>query len=91
MKKQALTNKNGDARSLTAADFKRMRPARVAEPELAAQSSRRKRAKKGEPTKLSVHMRLSPQVVAFFKAGGPGWQTRIDRTLAAIVDATTKN
>lgn len=32
-------------------------------------------------TKRSVHLRLDQQVVDFFVAGGPGWQTRINAVL----------
>ena len=35
------------------------------------------------PPKKLVSLRLSEDVVAAFKAGGPGWQTRIDETLRA--------
>lgn len=31
--------------------------------------------------KVSTTIRLSPEVLAHFRAGGPGWQTRIDETL----------
>jgi uncharacterized protein (DUF4415 family) len=31
--------------------------------------------------KVSVHLRLSPEVIAHFRARGPGWQTRIDEAL----------
>jgi uncharacterized protein (DUF4415 family) len=31
--------------------------------------------------KKSVHLRLSPDVLAWFRKTGPGWQTRIDETL----------
>lgn len=33
------------------------------------------------PTKKQVSLRLSPEVLAHFKATGKGWQTRIDETL----------
>ncbi|MGH9344712.1 MAG: BrnA antitoxin family protein [Terriglobia bacterium] len=33
------------------------------------------------PTKKLVSLRLSPEVIEHFRASGPGWQTRIDRTL----------
>ena len=33
------------------------------------------------PVKERVTMRLSPEVVARFRASGPGWQTRIDAAL----------
>jgi uncharacterized protein (DUF4415 family) len=42
--------------------------------------------KRGRPvaavTKESITIRLSPDVVARFRATGPGWQTRIDTALA---------
>ena len=33
------------------------------------------------PFEVSTAVRLSPEVVAFFKAGGTGWQARIDEVL----------
>jgi uncharacterized protein (DUF4415 family) len=37
---------------------------------------------KAEQTKVSVSLRLDPEVVDGFKAGGPGWQTRMNAVLA---------
>jgi uncharacterized protein (DUF4415 family) len=37
--------------------------------------------------KQSVHLRLDPEVVAFFKAGGKGHITRMQAVLRAYVDA----
>lgn len=39
--------------------------------------------------KVPVSIRLSPEVVDYFKAGGPGWQGRIDEALRKVagVDA----
>ena len=48
----------------------------------------RKRAKKGEKHKQAVSIRLSPEVIAFFKSRGDGWQTRIDHLLMAVVEAS---
>ncbi len=31
--------------------------------------------------KVHLHIRLSPQVLGFFRSTGPGWQTRIDEVL----------
>ncbi len=31
--------------------------------------------------KVSTTIRLSPEVIEHFKAGGPGWQSRIDAAL----------
>ncbi|MFY9292720.1 MAG: BrnA antitoxin family protein [Methylorubrum rhodinum] len=35
--------------------------------------------------KEAVSLRLSPEVLAHFRAGGPGWQTRIDAVLRDAV------
>jgi uncharacterized protein (DUF4415 family) len=42
---------------------------------------RGKRGPQKAPTKKLVSLRLSLEVVEYFKAGGRGWQTRIDDTL----------
>lgn len=42
---------------------------------------RGKRGPQKTPTKTLVSLRLSPEVIDHFKAGGPGWQTRIDGAL----------
>ena len=39
------------------------------------------------PTKERVSIRLSPDVVAAFRATGEGWQTRIDEALKAYLQA----
>lgn len=38
------------------------------------------------PTKKQVSLRLSPEVIAHFKATGKGWQTRIDETLKKAIE-----
>ena len=88
MKRKPLINKHGEARELTREDFRHARPAREAEPALAAWSLRRQRAKKGEAKKKAVSLRLSPEVLTFFKSKGQGWQTRIDHILKAFVQAS---
>ena len=37
---------------------------------------------KSETPKVSVSIRLDPEVVAGYKAQGPGWQTRMNAVLA---------
>jgi len=56
-------------------------------PENTKPKPRRGRARKGEARKKAVSIRLSPEVLDFFKAMGPGWQTRIDKVLKALVSA----
>lgn len=70
---------------LTKADFARMRPFSEVEPELAAAIKGRGRQK--APTKVATTIRLDPEVVAFFKARGKGWQSRINDVLRAVVDS----
>ncbi len=36
------------------------------------------------PTKVAVSIRLSPDVLAHFRAKGPGWQSRIDNALRKV-------
>jgi uncharacterized protein (DUF4415 family) len=38
-----------------------------------------------EKPKEAVKLRLSPDVLDHFRAGGPGWQTRINETLEKAV------
>jgi len=45
---------------------------------------------KAEAPKVSVSLRLDPDVVAGFKADGPGWQTRMNAVLAASLKAQKK-
>jgi uncharacterized protein (DUF4415 family) len=46
---------------------------------------RGKRGPQNAPTKKLVSLRLSPEVVEHFKAGGRGWQTRIDEMLVKAI------
>ena len=40
--------------------------------------------------KEAVSIRLSPDVLAHFRSGGPGWQTRIDAALRDVVKRSRK-
>lgn len=82
-----LTDAEGEVRELTKADFALMRPAyEVLPPELVAmmREHRRRRGERGPqhaPTKKLVSLRLDQDVLERAKAGGPGWQTRINDIL----------
>jgi uncharacterized protein (DUF4415 family) len=66
---QAGIDTDPDAYSLTDAEWAAVKPlARIGRP-------------KAEITKERIAIRLSPDVLERFKAGGPGWQTRIDEAL----------
>ncbi len=60
-----------NARLLDADDFKKMRC----------------RGPQKTPLKNRVTIRLTPEVVAFFKNQGKGWQTRINEVLQNYVDS----
>jgi len=64
----------------TREDFRSARPFREMFPEL-AERIRRARGKQKAPTKEQVSLRLDPDVLARFRAGGPGWQGRMNAAL----------
>ena len=45
----------------------------------------RKLVRRGRPKsvapKKAINIRIDPDVLAFFRAGGPGWQSRINKLL----------
>jgi len=45
-----------------------------------------RRGPQKEPTKVPVSIRLSPDLVEYFKSSGKGWQTRIDQALREYVE-----
>lgn len=69
-----------DSPELTAQDIAAARPFAEVFPEMAAKM-RSTRGPQKTPTKVSTTIRLSPEVIAHFKAGGAGWQARIDAAL----------
>ena len=48
---------------------------------LAAKRKPGQRGPQVAPTKTLVSVRYSPEVLAYFKASGAGWQTRMDEAL----------
>ena len=85
--KKILTDKHGEVRELTSDDFKAMgEPSSVLPEELVAVLPRRGRPKAARPKK-QLTIRLSPDVVDFFKSTGNGWQTRINDVLLEYVNS----
>lgn len=77
-----LTDANGKVRELTAADLRRFKPATEVLPaELLKTIGIKPRGPQKAPTKQATTIRLSPDVMAAFKATGAGWQTPIDAAL----------
>jgi uncharacterized protein (DUF4415 family) len=80
-KRKPLTDKDGEVRELTAADFRAMKPL-DAFPELAALvRGRGERGPQKTPTKQQVTLRLDRDVIERFRATGTGWQKRINEAL----------
>ena len=69
---KAAINSDADTYELSDDKMKKLRP--IGRP-------------KQDITKQSVSIRLSPEVVSYFKATGKGWQTRIDDILKAYVNS----
>lgn len=65
---------------LTAEDFAQARPAQEVFAELGVPMPRR-RGPSTKPHKIAVSIRLSPDVLAAFRATGRGWQPRVDAAL----------
>lgn len=79
-KARALTDRDGEVREIGPQDLAAFRPAaEVLPPALARRLG--VRGPQRAPTKERITIRLSPDVVAWFKATGDGWQTRIDAAL----------
>lgn len=89
MKKTSKTTKRADDAPLTSKELATARPLRSAFPDLAAYA--RTRAAKGQKTKQPVSIRLSPEVISYFKGKGAGWQTRIDYVLKSFVESHVKS
>ena len=89
MSKKLLTDESGEVRELTRDDMREMRSTTdVLPPELVALLPRRGPGQRGpqrQATKVSVTMRYSPEVVAYFKATGKGWQSRMDAALKQYI------
>lgn len=62
------------------------------DPEKAARMKKKTRGPQKAPTKVDVHIKLDPDVIAHFKADGGGWQTRVNAALrkAAGLDPPAK-
>jgi uncharacterized protein (DUF4415 family) len=81
-KRAPLTDESGEVRELTAADLRHFRPAAEVLPhDLLKAMDIKPRGPQKSPTKQATTIRLSPDVMAAFKATGAGWQTRIDAAL----------
>jgi uncharacterized protein (DUF4415 family) len=74
----------------TAADFAKARPASEMLPQIfgakVAQEMLKPRGRpRAEHPKERINIRLSHEVVEYFKSAGDGWQTRIDSALRQFI------
>jgi len=74
----ALTDKTNPVRCVPVTD---------AEPAARVETLRRRGRPPSDNPKVPIHIRLSADVLAAFKATGKGWQTRIDALLREAVAA----
>ncbi|MDQ7014851.1 MAG: BrnA antitoxin family protein [Gammaproteobacteria bacterium] len=61
--------------------FQQAKPAESLIPEVVETYKKAHRGKQRSPTKVQLTVRLSPEVIAYFKETGKGWQTRLDDVL----------
>jgi uncharacterized protein (DUF4415 family) len=82
-----LTDKHGEVRELEDDDFQNMRSMSDVLPAELQQVIRQRgqRGPQQSPTKVKTTMRLSPEVIEHFKAGGDGWQGRVDQALKEYI------
>ncbi len=69
----------------TIEDFARGRPASKVLSAEALEAFRRFRGSQKAPTKQQVTLRLDRDLLDRFRAGGPGWQSRINETLRKAI------
>lgn len=72
----------------TAEDFANAKPAAEL-PEAIKAFFPKTRGPQKAPKKVAVSIRLSTEVVDYFKSGGPGWQNRIDEALRKVAGQST--
>ena len=84
MPREPLIDADGEVRELTEADFANARPAVEVVPHI-VERYRRTRGKQKAPLKADVHIKLDQDIVDHFKAGGRGWQTRLNAKLREAI------
>lgn len=84
MRKKKPADPDTGNREWTEADFRRARPALEVLPREVVDAIRRYRGQRGPqkaPTKELISIRVDRDVVAAFRASGPGWQRRANDAL----------
>ena len=82
LKRKPLTDTRGEVRELTDEDFSRATTVKSLPASLKAKlKAVNRRGSQKAPTKELISIRLSRDVLASYRATGPGWQGRIDEAL----------
>ena len=85
-KRPPLIDKDGEVRELSAEDFRLFKPAHeVLAPALQKTLGMRLRGPQKAPRKVPTTIRLSPEVMDYFRSTGNGWQGRVDSVLREYV------
>lgn len=82
---QRMIASDPDAPEATDEQLAQARPFADAFPALADKMRRNVGGRpKADKTKVAVSIRLDPEVLEAFKAGGPGWQSRMNKALRKV-------
>ena len=84
-KPKPLIDEAGDVRELTLVDIQLFKPINEAGLPGSLMKKLGVRGPQKTPTKVRVSLRLSREVVEYFRATGDGWQTRMDGELLELV------
>lgn len=87
MNKKTLIDKNGEVRELTSDELSKFKPISKANPKLLAKIKKGigQRGTQKSATKIPISIRVSPEVVEYFRAEGKGWQSLMDDVLKEYV------
>lgn len=85
--KKPMIDDAGEVRELTAEDMAEFKPAEEVLPsELLSVLPKRGRGKQRAPTKRQITLRISPDIVEYFKSEGKGWQTKMEQAMREYMD-----
>ncbi|MCJ2060978.1 BrnA antitoxin family protein [Methylobacterium sp. J-048] len=79
---QASITNNPDSEELTDAELARLRPARDVLPPAVYAALTQGSSSQRETKRVQLTLSIDPDVLAAYKAGGPGWQARMNEALA---------
>ena len=87
MNKNPLIDKDGEVRELTSDELKQFKPLAEVNPSLFAKIKKSvgERGPQKSPLKVPISIRVSTEVIDYFRAEGKGWQSRIDHVLKDYV------